>query len=230
MRFPTWKLAALSVALVLVFALPAVGAARLQPSFERDGRPDYSSHAYPFLRWLRDSVVEVIFGKPSTRAKSSRPDAVLQSLYRNDVVIRFNVTASEEESALATAAQQMFLDVWAFTPEYVDVRINKDDVASLLSLLPSSLQPSVLIPDVAAAVWRTYPSTAVGKSQFESSMADPAKTRTSLDGVGNVFFSNYQTLPVSCPCLAINPRQTNLPRSLRAGCASSRLCSLQSRK
>ncbi|GAB1314306.1 Putative metallocarboxypeptidase ecm14 [Madurella fahalii] len=196
MRLPTWKLIALPVALAFFFAFPAVDAARLQPSFEGDGRPDCAGHGYPFLKWLRDSAVEVIFGKPSVRAKSSGPDAVLQSLYRNDIVVRFNVTTSEEESALATAAQQMFLDVWAFTPEYVDVRINKDDVAPLLTLLPNSLQPSVLIPDVAAAVWRAYPSTAAEKPQFESSMADTRKMRTTLDGMGNVFFSNYQRLPV----------------------------------
>lgn len=149
------------------------------------------------MKWLRDSAVEVVFGKPSTRTKGSRPGAALESRYRNDVVVRFNVTNSEEEGALAAAAGQMFLDVWAFTPEYVDVRLDKEDVPSLLTLLPNSLQPSVLIPDVAAAVWATYPSAAAGKSRFETSMADAAKLRTSFDGVGNIFFQDYQTLAVS---------------------------------
>lgn len=210
MRLPARKLAALPLALALAFTLPTVNAAGLDPSFAGDGRPRHSDHGYPLLKWLRDSAVEAIFGKPSTGTKGPVPGALLQSsLYRNDVVVRFNVTSSEEEKALASAAQQMFLDVWAFTPEYVDVRLNKDDVASLLTLLPASLQPSVLIPDVAAAVRRTYPSTAVEKSHFEPSMADPGKMRTSMDGVGNIFFSNYQTLPVSRQYLAIDPRRTN---------------------
>jgi extracellular matrix protein 14 len=178
------------------------------------------------LKWLRDSAVEVVFGKTSTRTKGSAPGAALESRYRNDVVVRFNVTNSEEEGALARAAGQMFLDVWAFTPDYVDVRLDKDDVAALLTLLPSSLQPSVLIPDVAAAVWATYPSAAAGKSRFESTMADAAKMRTSLDGVGNIFFQDYQTLAVSSAAIR-SPSALLLtyPRSLRAGCAFWRPCS-----
>jgi len=140
--------------------------------------------------------VEVVFGKPSTRTKGPKPGAQLQSRYRNDVVVRFNVTNSEEEGALAQAVDQMFLDVWAFTPEFVDVRLDKDDVSALLTLLPNSLEPSVLIPDVAAAVWATYPSASHEKSRLESTMADAARMRTSLDGVGNIFFQNYQSLAV----------------------------------
>lgn len=199
MRLPARTTAAtLPVALALAFTFPIVSGAGIQPSrYEGDTRSEPSSHVFPFLKWLRDSAVEVVFGKPSTRTKGSRPGAALESRYRNDVVVRFNVTNSEEEGALAAAAGQMFLDVWAFTPEYVDVRLDKEDVPSLLTLLPNSLQPSVLIPDVAAAVWATYPSAAAGKSRFETSMADAAKLRTSFDGVGNIFFQDYQTLAVS---------------------------------
>jgi extracellular matrix protein 14 len=200
MRLPARTAAALPVALALAFTLPTVSGAGIQPSrYEGDTRAEPGNHVFPFLKWLRDSAVEVVFGKPSTRTEASRPGAALESRYRNDVVVRFNVTNSAEEGALAAAAGQMFLDVWAFTPEYVDVRLDKDDVSSLLTLLPSSLQPSVLIPDVAAAVWATYPSAAAGKSRFETSMADAAKLKTSFDGVGNIFFQDYQTLAVSWP-------------------------------
>jgi extracellular matrix protein 14 len=145
-------------------------------------------------------------------------------------VVRFNVTKSEEEGVLAQAVEQMFLDVWAFTPEYVDVRLDKDDVPALLTLLPKSLEPSVLIPDVAAAVWATYPSASVKTSRLESSMADAAKMRTSLDGVGNVFFQNYQTLAVRRTVRRFPiPLMLTLPRLSRPGCACSRLCSHQSR-
>ncbi|KAK4127715.1 hypothetical protein N657DRAFT_612642 [Parathielavia appendiculata] len=199
MRLPARTLTTLPVAaLFLTSLLPTVSSASLRTSlFEREARTGSSSHVFPLLKWLRDSAVEVVFGKPSTRTKAStNPAAALQSRYRNDVVVRFNVTNSEEEGALADAVVQMFLDVWAFTPEYVDVRLDKDDVSALLTLLPNSLQPSILIPDVAAAVWATYPSAAAEKSQLESSMVDAAKMKTSLDGVGNIFFRDYQTLAV----------------------------------
>jgi extracellular matrix protein 14 len=198
MRLPARKLAAVPVAFALALTLPTVSAAGIQQShYERDARAEAPGHVFPFLKWLRDSAVEVVFGKPPTRTTDSTPPAALQSRYRNDVVVRFNVTNSEEEGALARATEQMFLDVWAFTPDFVDVRLDKDDVSALLTLLPNSLEPSVLIPDVAAAVWATYPSAAVGKSRLESSMADAAKMKTSLDGVGNIFFQDYQSLAVS---------------------------------
>lgn len=196
MRLPVRSIAALTAVLSFVFPLPTAGAG-IQPSlYEREVHAESTSHVFPFLKWLRDSAVEVVFGKPSTSIKGSRPGAQLRSRYRNDVVIRFNVTNSEEEGAIAQAVDQMFLDVWAFTPEFVDVRLAKDDVSALLTLLPSSLEPSILIPDVAAAVWATYPSGSAETSRLKSSMADAAKLRTSLDGVGNIFFQDYQPLAV----------------------------------
>lgn len=198
MRLPARTLAAVPVAFALAFTVPIVNAAGIQQSHhERDARAEHPGHVFPFLKWLRDSAVEVVFGKPTTRPNGSTPAAALQARYRNDVVVRFNVTNSEEEGALARATEQMFLDVWAFTPDFVDIRLDKDDVSALLTLLPNSLEPSVLVPDVAAAVWATYPSTAVEKSRIESSMADAAKMKLSLDGVGDIFFQDYQTLAVS---------------------------------
>ncbi|KAL2262804.1 hypothetical protein VTK26DRAFT_9443 [Humicola hyalothermophila] len=196
MRLPAPKLVALPVALALAFTFPTASGVGIPSQLQADSRPDCPGHVFPFLRWLRDSAVEAVFGKPPSTAKSSRLGASLQSRYRNDIVIRFNVSNSDEEAALASAAQQMFLDVWAFTPEYVDVRLDKDDVSALLTLLPRSLQPSVLIPDVAAAVWATYPSTTVEKISLDSGKTDVAQTRTSLDGMENIFFRDYQTLSV----------------------------------
>ncbi|KAL2019977.1 hypothetical protein VTK56DRAFT_8977 [Thermocarpiscus australiensis] len=198
MRLPARELVALPIVLAVAFTFPTVNGAGIRPPQIERHRRDCAGHGhvFPFLKWLRDSAVEVVFGKPSSRTKDWRPDAALQSRYRNDVVVRFNVTNSEEEAALSRAADQMFLDVWAFTTEHVDVRLDKDDLSALLTLLPNSLQPSVLIPDVAAAVWATYPSTAVERSRFDSSMTDPARMKTSLDGMGNVFFRDYQPLTV----------------------------------
>lgn len=202
MRPPAPRSAILSVALALVFASPAASGAGIQPSqFAADCNVESSGHVFPFLKWLRDSAFEIVLGKSSNGAESPRPDAALRSPYRNDVVVRFNVDNSEEEGALARAAEQMLLDVWAFTPDYVDIRLDKDDVSALLTLLPNSLQPSVLIPDVATAVRATYPATPVEESLFEPAMADPEKMRTSIDEIGNIFFRDYQTLRVSWAAL-----------------------------
>lgn len=200
MRLPARKLAALPVALALVLAVPTAHSAGImqRAQLEGDGRADCPGHVFPFLKRLRDAAVEVVFGKPSSRTKTTRPGAAIHSRYRNDVVVRFNVADSVQEGALASAVEQMFLDVWAFTPGYVDIRLDKDDIPSLLTLLPASLQPSVLIPDVAAAVWATYPSTTAEAPRFDSGKAELARAKTSLDGVENIFFRDYQTLPVGC--------------------------------
>ncbi|KAK3308673.1 uncharacterized protein B0T15DRAFT_524984 [Chaetomium strumarium] len=198
MRSPLRLSATPRIAFVLAvaFTLPTAAGAGLQRAqYGVDARVGSPSHVFPFLKWLRDSAVEVVFGKPSSSTKTMWPIAQLSTRYRNDVVVRFNVTNSEEEGALARAAEQMFLDVWAFTPDYVDLRLGKDDVPALLTLLPGTLQPSVLIPDLAAAVWATYPPAAENK-RFEPRIADAAKIRTSPDGLGNIFFRDYQTLPV----------------------------------
>ncbi|KAK3685988.1 hypothetical protein B0T22DRAFT_492804 [Podospora appendiculata] len=196
-----------AISAVLLLAAVAFPAA-VDAAVDRSGHgpsphhADCDGHVFPFLKWLRDSAAEVIFGKPSSArgSKDTKPSqaGALQHRYRNDVVLRFNVSTSDEEGALAKAAQQLLLDVWALTPEFVDIRIQKDYIPPLLSLLPTSLQPSVLIPDVGAAVWATYPSKkAAAKTRFDSNMVvDPVESRKLVDGVDNLFFSDYQTLPV----------------------------------
>lgn len=172
-------------------------------SANRDG-----GHVFPLLRWIRDSAVEIVFGRPASSGRGGarggrNPGSVRQyggaarARYSNDVVVRFNVTSLEEEAALEDAAGRLFLDVWAFTDDYVDVRLHKDDVASLMTLLPSSLHPAVLIPDVAAAVWATYPSYSSGKETLGLDWVDPATIRPSAEGVDNIFFRDYQPLSVS---------------------------------
>ncbi|KAK3378190.1 hypothetical protein B0H63DRAFT_479165 [Podospora didyma] len=202
MQLPAQRLAALSAVLAFAFSFSAE-AARIRPSWH-DGRSPHhcdraeSGHVFPFLKWLRDSLSEAVLGHSSTSAKDTTKlsKVALQSRYQNDVVIRFNVTNSEEEGALSQATEQMLLDVWTFTPEYVDIRLHKEDVSSLLTLLPASLQPSVLIPDMAAAVRATYPSKTAASIRFDATTSDPAALRTALDGLGNIFFRDYQPLSV----------------------------------
>ncbi|KAK3945013.1 hypothetical protein QBC46DRAFT_278284 [Diplogelasinospora grovesii] len=199
MHLPFRSIAVISAVLVFAFALSTVDAAGIRPSCldGHNSRHDRSNNVFPSLKWLIESAIELVFGKIPGKAKESRPDEALQARYRDDVVIRFNVSTSEEEGALSKAADQMLLDVWAFTPEFVDIRLHKEDVTSLLTLLPASLQPSVLIPDVSAAVMATYPSKAADGNRFDSDTGDSDKMRTLVaDGVDNIFFRDYQPLSV----------------------------------
>ena len=201
---------------LLVFTVPIVGAAGVQAA--HDGSRD--GHAFPFLRWLRDSTIEVIFGRPTSRNKnkSVKPSGALPARYQHDVVVRFNVTNSEEEGALSEAANRLFLDVWAFTREYVDVRIHKDDIAPLMTVLPATLQPSVLIPNLAEAVAATYPSKPMARNQFDPNRIDPAMLRTSVDSIDNIFFRDYQPLSVSLlPYPISSPLPPPPPRATRIG-------------
>ncbi|KAK4229824.1 putative metallocarboxypeptidase ecm14 [Podospora fimiseda] len=204
MRLPSRKAASFSVVFALTLAVPIAQAAGAAPQFD-GGRPDCARHgqgrvfSFPFLRWLRDAAFEAVLGKPSTAEKAAkfpRPGSDIHTRYANDVVVRFNVTNSEEEAALAKATKQLFLDVWAFTPEYVDIRIYKDYLPSMLTLLPKSLKPQVLIPDVQAAVMRTFPSETAERPTLNLSIPEKSKMHASFDGMGNLFFQHYQTLSV----------------------------------
>lgn len=61
---------------------------------------------------------------------SELPNKLLAK-YGGDVVLRFNLTTIEEEKALAEAANTLFLDVWAFTSNWADIRLREDDVSMI---------------------------------------------------------------------------------------------------
>ncbi|KAK0626661.1 hypothetical protein B0T14DRAFT_421777 [Immersiella caudata] len=199
MQLPARHLIALSALLAFVPTPPTVWAAGIQPAwYHREAHPERGDgYVLPFLKRLRDSAIELILGPPpSSRAKPVWADAAsVHARYRDDVVIRFNVTNPQEETALSVAAVQLILDVWAFTPDYVDVRISKRYLPGLLKLLPDSLQHTVLISDVAAAAWATFPSADAPLSDFDS-MSTPAKRNMLASGADNIFFSDYQPLLV----------------------------------
>ena len=44
------------------------------------------------------------------------------------MVLRFNISTSEEEAALSEAADTLFLDVWEFADNWADIRLREDDV------------------------------------------------------------------------------------------------------
>lgn len=156
-----------------------------------------NNRLFPFLTKLRDNAIELVFGRHPT--KDATPPPILNQLraqYTNQLVLRFNVTTSIEETALADAAARLFLDVWAFTQDYVDIRLHADEVGPLLSLLPKSLHTSqwTLIPDVAAAVYQSLPIDGnLGRSEPQT--VAPVLNIGSAPG-DNLFFQDYQSLPV----------------------------------
>ncbi|KAK3177753.1 putative metallocarboxypeptidase ecm14 [Lecanicillium sp. MT-2017a] len=153
---------------------------------------------FPFLTKLRDGVVELFFGKHPTKNEGT-PIATIESLrtrYANEIVLRFNVTTTDEETALADATSRLFLDVWAFTDDYVDIRLHADEVSPLLGLLPKSLQSShsTLISDVATALYESLPRNSPPESPESENMFLGLSTPPTPGD--NLFFNDYQPLPV----------------------------------
>lgn len=97
---------------------------------------------YPQLTWLRDTLVESVFGplnksqledarptkRPNTRPSASKVPSSLTSKYGKQVVLRFTLSTPEEEQALTDAVDVLLLDVWAFTNSWADVQIQEDMV------------------------------------------------------------------------------------------------------
>ncbi|KAF9870849.1 zinc carboxypeptidase [Colletotrichum karsti] len=195
--------AVLSLASVALLAPPA-DAARIDPYHNDRNAP---ASLFPLLTWLRDSAIELVFG-PAPGAKSAASHsahkgnkATLRTKYNDQVVLRFNLTTPDQETAFAESAARLFLDVWAFNREYVDVRLRNDDIPSLLGLLPSSLRSaySTLIPDLAASVFDTYPAAPVHVQRLE----DRRSVQLSHHGGDNVFFQEYQPLSVIVPWMRL---------------------------
>ncbi|KAF4121782.1 hypothetical protein GMORB2_1621 [Geosmithia morbida] len=177
-----------------------------------DRRGGGSSSLFPFLTKVRDDVVEFIFGRHSSGDGEGAgdddsasggplpiPDSI-RSRYADEVVLRFNLTTAQEELALSRAADQLFLDVWAVSSDFVDIRMHKDEVGPLLSLVPESLRrsQSTLIADLAAAVYQSLPSDRV-RDQQQASTAESVHADLSAhlnNGGDNLFFQDYQPLPV----------------------------------
>jgi hypothetical protein len=106
-------------------------------------QPYKSRNVLPNLTWLRDFTIEKVFGIPRKPAKvgTDRPGSLLHPLtsqlpntllakYGGDVVLRFNMSTPYEEKELAEAADTLFLDVWAFTNNWADIRLREEDVRS----------------------------------------------------------------------------------------------------
>lgn len=86
----------------------------------------------------RNCIIQSIWRIPSDNALSkvndrgsriSGPPPTLLARYGGDLVLRFEIKSIEEAKALAEAVDVLFLDVWEFTTEWVDIRLSKDVVS-----------------------------------------------------------------------------------------------------
>lgn len=164
----------------------------------RDGTAD----ANPSLKWLRDYIAELIFGKSTPTPPARPPRRNIWTTYEDHVVVRFNLTEPHEESAIADAIDRLYKDVWSYGREYVDIRMHRDDIAPFLSLLPDSLRLSysTLIPDLTSLIFDSYPPKYLSEGHVDFSSELYSLSGPQLPAYGdNVFFEDYQPLPVSFP-------------------------------
>ncbi|KAK5712907.1 putative metallocarboxypeptidase ecm14 [Elasticomyces elasticus] len=173
-------------------------------------------------RWrtLSDRLIVSIWGSHSQQkhigvntAQSDRQaPAHTLARYGGDVVLRFNISTTDEAKSLADAADTLLLDVWEFAQHWVDVRLSKDIVAPLLGLLPESLQqshtPLLRERELAQAIFDTYPAPRGHAPQITSPpshLRDRAFSASLHQGNGesNMFFADYQPLSVVEPWLRL---------------------------
>ncbi|ROV91427.1 hypothetical protein VSDG_07213 [Cytospora chrysosperma] len=191
MQLPT------AIILPLLAAVPGIVAATHGQHNHPHPQPARSSSSvFPWLTWLRDGAVNMVFGRPATKDhEHTIPD--FGRKYQKEIIIRFNVTTEDEEAALAAATERMFLDVWSWDGT-VDLRIQKNYVKSLMGLLPESLAAShwVMVDDLPSAVYASYPAPPAPReqSQFERKVSvdlmNPGRQGGSDEEL--YFFRDYQ--------------------------------------
>ncbi|KAJ5964820.1 Peptidase M14 carboxypeptidase A [Penicillium vulpinum] len=183
-----------STLLPLISAVPAGSSITPPPPL----RPVQLTHSTP-RPWtrLRDWVIGSIWDTDYKRcsSKHSSPPSNIYDRYGSDVVLRFHLREPDDAQALAAASQVLFLDIWAITSKFVDIRLADDMIPSLLDLLPSTLRTSYtpLMDNLADQIYASYPSRQRTDSDF-----GPGSVSGGLKAIsnGDLFFQEYQPLPV----------------------------------
>lgn len=204
----------------LLLALPLLVSAA-PSSIDRENipspAPSYLPGSWALPRpWklLRDWMVESIAYSPSndhmhplsripTVHKDSTTLRSIRAQYGNDVVLRFNASSSEDVLHLFSACDDLFLDVWDHGATWLDVRVSKDVVPSLLALLPRSLQhahsPLMQSQELVRAIEESYQhSEHFPSSSFNDSLRSRGGSRER-----NVFFEQYRPWSVMVPWMRL---------------------------
>jgi extracellular matrix protein 14 len=120
-----------STLIPLISAVPAGSSITPPPPLQ----PSHFTHSSP-RPWarLRDWIIGSIWDidHKHRSSKHSSPPSNIHDRYGSDVVLRFHLRQPDEAEALASASQVLFLDIWAITSEFVDIRL-ADDMVSLYS-------------------------------------------------------------------------------------------------
>ncbi|KAF2126007.1 putative metallocarboxypeptidase ECM14 [Dothidotthia symphoricarpi CBS 119687] len=213
MRHPSFT--ALGLLLLAPSLTTAAPRDHVHPPYDAAQATPHSTVHRPW-RALSDVIIRKIWALPEKQTSlRAGPDGTqnahvpgdqLVAQYGDDVVLRFRIRTAEEASALAEAADTLFLDVWEFTEDWADIRIAKDVLPSLLGLLPSSLHTShePLMQDLALtqAIFNSYPSPSVTQSHQGDRFSLHVKA-SSAKGRGHPFFQDYQPLSVIHPWMSL---------------------------
>ncbi|CRK45484.1 hypothetical protein BN1723_006650, partial [Verticillium longisporum] len=202
MRFEV--IAGLASIAILQPGASAIGAGPLVTHDDANHLHNPTHRRLPFLSWVRDVAVELFFG-PYPSKTEIRHGVPTPKRYMDEVVLRFNLTAPEEEAAMAQSASTLFLDIWAFTEDFVDIRLRKDRIGTLLGVLPKSLRDSylVLIPDVSAAIHGSRPSTPVVQHHEYMPWDERSGLLRPQADSDTVFFRDYRPLSVIVPWMRL---------------------------
>lgn len=181
-----------------------------------------NANTAPLWRSWTDRVIEKIWSiepeksEDFTRRLSQwqEPPRHTRSTQGEDIVLRFNISNSDEASQLSKVAGYMFLDVWESRDNWIDIRMAKDTVPHVLKALPPSLRdahtPLMLDKELAQAIYETYPAPRKShasmpeqhsqRNAFTPKLGSPPSSSGSEN---NVFFQEYQPFSVIKPWMRL---------------------------
>ena len=119
-----------SITLIALFCLAPASILAVPP--EEHAAPTPS----PWRR-LTNTLISHIWPLPAGQSpiradqdrKGKTDHGLAAAQYGRDIVLRFNLTSAHEAQAIAEAAEDLYLDIWEFNENWVDIRLAKDIVS-----------------------------------------------------------------------------------------------------